>query len=44
MEGKINGMWSIRLEVIYKEKYNEEFLSNLMYLIEKWIDVVKVEE
>lgn len=44
MEGKTNGMWSTRLEVIYKEKYNEEPPSNLMYLIEKWRDVVRVEE
>lgn len=44
MEGKINGMWNTRLEVLYTEKYNEEPPANLMYLIQKWTDVVRVEE
>ncbi|XP_078331753.1 tudor domain-containing protein 7-like isoform X3 [Crassostrea virginica] len=44
MKGKTNGIWGTRLEVIYKEVYHEDPPANLMYLIQKWPDVVRVEE
>lgn len=44
IKGKTNGLWGTRLEVMYKENYNEEPPSNLMYLIQRWTDVVRVEE
>lgn len=44
MEGKTNGMWSTQLEVIYREKYNEEPPPDLMFMIQRWTDVVRVEE
>lgn len=44
MEGKTNGMWSTRLEEIYREKYNEEPPPDLMFMIQRWTDVVRVEE
>ncbi|XP_062599955.1 tudor domain-containing protein 7-like, partial [Saccostrea cucullata] len=43
VKGKNNGIWDTRLNVLYKENYNEEPPANLVYYIENWPDIVRVE-
>ncbi|XP_061178264.1 tudor domain-containing protein 7-like [Saccostrea echinata] len=43
VKGKNNGIWDTRLEVMYREQYNEDPPPDLVYYIEKWPDIVRVE-
>ncbi|XP_055998520.1 tudor domain-containing protein 7-like isoform X3 [Ostrea edulis] len=43
MKGKHNGMWDTRLEFLYKERYQTEPPSSLVFQIKNWPDLIRVE-